>query len=97
MQASSQPVSRFSHRPTLRVGIVGATGLVGDLMRRCLLERAFPVESLRLFASSRSVGRTLPWQGTPCAVEDAATADFTGLDIVFFSAGGDATWQTSAT
>jgi aspartate-semialdehyde dehydrogenase len=94
MQASSQSVSRyslprFSHRPALRVGIVGATGLVGDLMRRCLLERRFPVESLRLFASSRSVGRTLPWQGMACIVEDAATADFAGLDIVFFSAGGD--------
>ena len=94
MQAQSPSVSRVSHarlahRRALRVGIVGATGLVGDLMRRCLLERAFPVESLRLFASSRSVGRTLPWRGMSCAVEDAATADFAGLDIVFFSAGGD--------
>jgi aspartate-semialdehyde dehydrogenase len=72
MQASSPSFSRFSHRRAFRVGIVGATGLVGDLMRPCLLERAFPVEALRLFASSRSAGCTLPWHGKPCVVEDAA-------------------------
>ncbi|MFM1988905.1 MAG: hypothetical protein RJA99_1862 [Pseudomonadota bacterium] len=87
--AAFSPPPRWSHRRALRVGIVGATGLVGDLMRRCLLERAFPVASLRLFASARSAGRTLPWQETAVVVEDAATADFSGLDVVFFSAGGD--------
>ena len=56
-------------------------------MRRILEERDFPVDELRLFASARSVGRTLPWKGSEIAVEDAATADFSGLDIALFSAG----------
>ncbi len=57
-------------------------------MRRLLDERAFPVEELRLFASARSAGRTLPWKGTEITVEDASTADYRGLDIALFSAGG---------
>ena len=75
----------------MRIGIVGATGQVGGVVRKVLAERGFPVTELRLFASARSAGRTLPWAGAPggeVAVEDAATADFTGLDIVIFSAGG---------
>ncbi|MDR7277888.1 aspartate-semialdehyde dehydrogenase [Catenuloplanes atrovinosus] len=71
----------------MRIGIVGATGQVGGVMRRILAERNFPVEQLRLFASARSAGRTLPWAGGEITVEDAATADFAGLDIVLFSAG----------
>jgi aspartate-semialdehyde dehydrogenase len=71
----------------MRIGIVGATGQVGGVMRRILAERQFPVDQLRLFASARSAGRTLPWQGGDVTVEDAATADFRGLDIVLFSAG----------
>lgn len=57
-------------------------------MRGILAERDFPVTELRLFASARSVGRTLDWKGTEIAIEDAATADYSGLDIVLFSAGG---------
>lgn len=72
----------------MRIGIVGATGQVGGVMRAILDERAFPVDELRLFASSRSAGRTLQWKGEPIVVEDAAVADFSGLDIVLFSAGG---------
>ncbi|MFB7664563.1 aspartate-semialdehyde dehydrogenase [Kitasatospora sp. NPDC056138] len=72
----------------MRIGIVGATGQVGSVMRRVLAERNFPVEQLRLFASARSAGRTLEWQGTTITIEDAATADYSGLDIVLFSAGG---------
>ncbi|HWC11535.1 MAG TPA: aspartate-semialdehyde dehydrogenase [Acidimicrobiales bacterium] len=72
----------------MRVGIVGATGLVGGVMRSVLAERHFPVTELRLFASSRSAGRRLPWRdGAEVEVEDAATADWTGLDLVLFSAG----------
>ncbi|HRD45555.1 MAG TPA: aspartate-semialdehyde dehydrogenase [Caulobacter sp.] len=71
-----------------RVGVVGATGLVGAMMRELLAERGFPVASLRLFASSRSAGSTLPWNGGEIVVEDAETADYSGLDVVFFSAGG---------
>ena len=72
----------------MRIGIVGATGQVGGVMRRVLAEREFPVTRLRLFASARSAGRTLPWGDGEITVEDAATADYSGLDIVLFSAGG---------
>jgi aspartate-semialdehyde dehydrogenase len=71
----------------MRVGIVGATGQVGGVMRRLLQERNFPVDEMRYFASARSAGTTLPWKGTEITVEDAETADPTGLDIVLFSAG----------
>jgi aspartate-semialdehyde dehydrogenase len=71
----------------LSVGIVGATGQVGGVMRRILAERKFPVGRLRLFASARSAGRTVDWQDGQVTVEDAAAADYRGLDIVLFSAG----------
>jgi aspartate-semialdehyde dehydrogenase len=71
----------------MRIGIVGATGQVGGVMRRILAERQFPVDQLRLFASARSAGRTLPWRDGEVTVEDAATADYRGLDVVLFSAG----------
>ena len=71
----------------MNVGIVGATGLVGGIMRTLLAERNFPVDQLRLFASARSAGKTLPWRGGEITVEDAATADFTGLDLALFAAG----------
>jgi len=76
-----------------RVGIVGATGLVGELMRSILAERDFPIASLRLFASARSAGKRLRWKDRDIVVEDAATADYAGLDIVFFSAGGETSRQ----
>lgn len=72
----------------MKVGIVGATGQVGTVMRTILAERNFPADELRLFASARSAGSTIEWQGKPVTVEDASTADYTGLDIVLFSAGG---------
>jgi aspartate-semialdehyde dehydrogenase len=71
----------------LNVGIVGATGQVGELLRSILAERDFPVASIRFFASARSAGRTLPWKGEEIVVEDASTADPSGLDIALFSAG----------
>jgi aspartate-semialdehyde dehydrogenase len=71
----------------LNVGVVGATGQVGGVMRQILAERRFPLKSLRFFASSRSAGTTLPWVDGPILVEDAATADVSGLDIALFSAG----------
>ncbi|MGE3690836.1 MAG: aspartate-semialdehyde dehydrogenase [Novosphingobium sp.] len=74
----------FSAANPPHVGIVGATGLVGSMMRELLVERNFPLASLRLFASARSAGKVLDG----IAVEDADTADFSGLDVVFFSAGG---------
>src|SRR5258706_11174203 len=71
----------------VHVGIVGASGLVGDIILSILAERQFPVASLRLFASARSAGRYLRWKHTEILVEDASTADYSGLDIAFFSAG----------
>jgi aspartate-semialdehyde dehydrogenase len=71
----------------VRIGVVGATGQVGAVVRRLLEERDFPVAEIRYFASARSAGTTLPWRGEDIVVEDAATADPTGLDIAIFSAG----------
>ncbi len=72
----------------MNVGVFGATGQVGGVMRSLLVEREFPLDSVRFFASARSAGRTLEWRGGEVTVEDAATADFSGLDIALFSAGG---------
>ena len=72
----------------MKLGVVGATGMVGEVMRSVLEQRDFPAESVRFFASARSAGRRLPWKGAEVEVEDAATADYRGLDIVLFSAGG---------
>src|ERR1700761_7669223 len=73
------------------IGVVGATGQVGQVMRRLLDERDFPARdgggSVRFFASSRSQGRKLPFRGQEIEVEDAETADPSGLDIAVFSAG----------
>jgi len=70
------------------VAVVGATGQVGAVMRRLLDERDFPLGEIRFFASARSAGSTLPWRGRDIVVEDAETADLTGVDIALFSAGG---------
>jgi aspartate-semialdehyde dehydrogenase len=72
----------------INVGIVGATGQVGAVMRDILLERDFPVDQLRFFASARSAGTTLQWGDREVVVEDASTADTSGLDVALFSAGG---------
>ena len=72
---------------TVNIGIVGATGLVGQAMRAILEERRFPAGKVRFFASARSAGSRLAWHGAEIPVEDAATADFSGLNIVLFSAG----------
>ncbi len=69
------------------IGVVGATGQVGQVMRNLLDERDFPATSVRFFASARSQGRKLGFRGQEIEVEDAATADPTGLDIALFSAG----------
>jgi aspartate-semialdehyde dehydrogenase len=56
-------------------------------MRALLRERDFPVDEIRFFGSSRSAGSTLDWNGEALVVEDAATADFHGLDVVLASSG----------
>ena len=72
---------------TLNVGVVGATGQVGVAMRQILEERGFPVGDVRFFASARSAGTVLPFAGREIVVEDASTADPSGLDVALFSAG----------
>ena len=74
----------------LNVGVVGATGQVGKVMRRLLEQRAFPVKSIRYFATARSAGLVLPYLDNDVTVEDVELADPTGLDIALFSAGATA-------
>ncbi len=71
----------------VNIGVVGATGQVGQVMRTLLEERDFPATSVRFFASARSQGKKLPFRGQEIEVEDAETADPAGLDIALFSAG----------
>ena len=59
----------------MRVGVVGATGQVGTVMRRLLAERKFPIDDIRFFASARSAGTTLEWEGVDVRIEDAALAN----------------------
>jgi aspartate-semialdehyde dehydrogenase len=73
-----------------RIGLFGATGQVGTVMRTLLAERSFPVDSIRYFASPRSAGKRLPWLDGTVEVEDAWSADYSGLDIALFSVGADA-------
>ena len=79
------------------VGIVGATGQVGGVMRTLLAEREFPVDSLRLFASARSAGTTVEWSGRDIVVEEAAGADYRGLDLCLFSAGATTSRELAPT
>ncbi|MGD9958576.1 aspartate-semialdehyde dehydrogenase [Nocardioides sp.] len=72
----------------VRLGVVGATGQVGVAVRQILLQREFPIDEIRFFASARSAGTVLPFGDREVVVEDAATADPAGLDIAIFSAGG---------
>jgi len=73
-----------------RLGLFGATGQVGTVMRTLLAERSFPVDSIRYFASPRSAGKRLPWLDGDVEVEDAWSADYSGIDIALFSVGADA-------
>jgi len=76
--------------PGVNVGVVGATGQVGAAMRQILLERGFPVDEVRFFSSARSAGTVLPFGDREVTLEDAETADPSGLDIALFSAGATA-------
>jgi aspartate-semialdehyde dehydrogenase len=73
----------------LTVGVYGATGQVGGVMRTMLRSRGFPFESLRYFSSSRSAGRSLDG----IVVEDVARADHRGVDIALLSMGATASRQ----
>ncbi|WP_044642708.1 aspartate-semialdehyde dehydrogenase [Risungbinella massiliensis] len=75
------------------VAVVGATGAVGEKMRKYLEERSFPVKELRLLASKRSAGQTLPFRGEEIVIQEATPEAFEGVDIALFSAGGSVSKQ----
>jgi aspartate-semialdehyde dehydrogenase len=79
----------------MRIGVFGATGQVGGVMRKLLHERNFDLTEVRFFASSRSAGKTLPWLDGEIIVEDTDTADFSGLDLALFSNGKTASLATA--
>ena len=70
------------------VALAGATGAVGNQMITCLEERDFPVNKIKLLASSRSRGRELTFRDRPVKVEEMTEDSFKGMDIALFSAGG---------
>jgi aspartate-semialdehyde dehydrogenase len=72
----------------LNVVVAGATGAVGNQMIACLEERNFPVDKIKLLASSRSKGRELTFRGQAVRVEEMTEDSFKGMDIALFSAGG---------
>jgi aspartate-semialdehyde dehydrogenase len=71
----------------MRVGVIGATGLVGGQILSILEERQFPVSELRAFASARSAGRAVPFKGIEVLVEDATSSSYEGLDVVIAAFG----------
>lgn len=73
----------------LNVGVVGATGMVGEVFLELMEERNFPVKELRLFASDRSKGQTRKFQGREVPIDTLSAEGFKGLDLVFFSSGDD--------
>jgi aspartate-semialdehyde dehydrogenase len=75
------------------VAIAGATGVVGGTVRSILEERSFPVGELRLLASARSAGRTLPFKGADLPVRELGPGSFAGVDLAFFAAGGSVSKQ----
>ncbi len=72
-----------------KLGILGATGAVGQEMMRILEERKFPISELHLFASARSAGKLLQWKGQDILVEETTPDAFAGLDIVLGAAESD--------
>jgi aspartate-semialdehyde dehydrogenase len=79
------------NNPSYVVGIVGATGAVGQELVRLMHERNFPLSRLRLFASARSAGKTVEVGGKKLVVEEAKPGVFADVDVAFFAAGGKVT------
>jgi len=67
------------------VAVVGATGAVGEVMRQVLLERNFPLKSIKFLASERSAGKTIEFKGKTYTVEPIRPEAFVGVDIVLSS------------
>ncbi len=83
---------------SLNVGVVGATGMVGEIFLKLLEERFFPVHQLKLFASERSQGQKLEFSGRQVPISGLESGCFRGLDLVFFSSGDEisAEWAPRA-
>lgn len=82
--------------PSLTIGVVGATGAVGQELLRLLHERKFPFHQLRLFASARSAGKTVELYGKKYVIEEARPGAFAGVHVAFFAAGGAVTRALAA-
>lgn len=82
--------------PSLTVGVVGATGAVGQELVRLLHERKFPLHRLRLYASARSAGKSVEHYGKTYAIEEARPGAFAGVHVAFFAAGGSVTRALAA-
>lgn len=95
---SSQSSDHGSTAPGINVGVVGATGVVGETFLLLLASRAFPVGDLRLFASDASKGLKKKFEGREIEIRVLEEGCFDGLDIVFFSSGDDisAEWAPKA-
>lgn len=96
--ASHLSLNRFNisftvSNKTYRVGIVGATGAVGQELIALLLAHAFPLAELRPLASARSAGRSIDFGGKKITVQEATPDAFAGLDLAFFAAGTSVTKQ----
>jgi len=72
----------------LKVGILGATGMVGKELLKVLFDRKFPIGELRLYASEKSAGKKVQTELGEITIENANTADYSQLDIAFFAIGG---------
>lgn len=81
----------MNNKSSFTVGIVGATGAVGQELLKLVQERNFPVGTLRLFASARSAGKKMKFGATEVVVEEAKPGVFADVDVAFFAAGGPVT------
>ena len=72
----------------LNVAVVGATGAVGSKMLEKLVERKFPIASIKFLASARSAGNPIEFNGKTYTIEEAKPESFEGVDVALFSAGG---------
>ena len=80
---------------SVNVAVVGATGAVGDLMRKVLAERAFPIKSIKFLASEKSAGKTVEFKGKPHKVELLRPEAFAGVQIVLSSTPGSVSKEFS--